>query len=370
LSLFQIDAGMEWGRGQRQSLLLSRELQKRGFSSRFVVQSGSPLHLKAKEENLPVSPLRMRREVDILAVTKLALLMKREKCRLVHFHDAHAVSVGSAAASLAGVPLRVLTRRVDFPLGNDTQSRRKYTNRIDRVIALSEGIKKVLVEGGIDRKIIQIIPFGIDFVPYGKPGSSDYLQKELGFSRDDYLVGIVAHLADHKGHKYLIKASSIIKEKDPRIKVIFVGDGALKMELTRQADADGVGDMVFFLGFREDIPQILSSLDQFVFSSHLEGMGSSLLDAMASRLPIVATRAEGIPDVITHEETGLLVPPKEPEKLAAAILRLVEDRDLAARLGEEGYRTVYRKYSAEARAGEVISLYERLARTKAVKLRV
>ncbi|MBU1185840.1 MAG: glycosyltransferase family 4 protein [Acidobacteria bacterium] len=368
MSLFQIDAGKEWRGGQRQSLLLCRELQKRGFSSCFVVQPGSPLHLKAQEENLPVFPLRMRSEADMLAVTKLSLLMKRKKCRLVHFHDAHAVSVGSAAASLAGVPLRVLTRRVDFPLRDNALSRRKYTRGIDRVIALSEGIKKVLVEGGIDPRIIQIIPSGIDFGPYGTPGSSDYLRKELGFSRNDYLVGIVAHLADHKGHKYLIKATSIIKEKAPRIKVIIVGDGPLKMELTRQVAANGVVDMVFFLGFREDIPQILSSLDQFVLSSHLEGMGSSLLDAMASRLPIVATRVGGIPDVITHEETGLLVPSKNPEKLAAAILRLMEDGDLSARLGEEGYRTVHRKYSAEAMAGKVISLYERLAKTKGVKL--
>jgi len=123
-----------------------------------------------------------------------------------------------------------------------------------------------------------------------------------------------------------------------------------------------------FLDFREDVPQILGSLDLFVLSSYLEGLGSSLLDAMACRLPIVATNVGGIPEVVTHGETGLLVPPRSPKALAGAILKLYENRELAVQLAEKGFAQVHKKFSAEAMAGKVVNLYERLARKKGIQL--
>ncbi len=368
MSLFHIDAGKEWRGGQRQSFYLARELKRKGYPLRFVVQPGTPLHQNSAEARLPVSPLKMGSEFDVFAIVRLARAMKREKCRLVHFHDAHSVTLGSVAASLAKVPIRVITRRVDFPLKNKYFSRRKYTQNVDAIIAISEGVKNVLVNGGISPDLIEVIPSGIDFTPFEDVISNDYLRNELSFASDDYLVGIVAHLADHKGHKYLIEATKILKEFSPKIKVIIVGEGPLRMELDKQSKESGVEDMVFFLGFRKDIPQILSSLDQFVLSSYLEGLGTSILDAMACRLPVVATRTGGIPEIVTHRKTGLLVPPRNPRALARAILKLYADRGLASHLGQTGYEVVHKKFSAESKADKVITLYKRLAKKKEIEL--
>jgi len=178
----------------------------------------------------------------------------------------------------------------------------------------------------------------------------------------------VAHLADHKGHRYLIQAMKALKEYTEKIKVIIVGGGPLRLELDKQARELQVKEFVYFLGFREDIPQILSSLDLFVLSSYLEGMGSSLLDAMAARLPVVATKTGGIPEVVIHRKTGLLVPPRNPSSLAKAILKLYKDRDLASRLGQKGYEVVHKKFSAEAMAKKIIDLYERIAERKSLNL--
>ncbi len=369
MSLFHIDAGKEWRGGQRQSLLLVKELKRLDYPVFFVVQPESPLHRKAAEAALPIFPLKIRSEFDILSVLRLAYRMRRERCLLAHFHDAHSVAVGSAAASLAKIPLRVISRRVDFPLKKNFFSRGKYFKNIDAVVAISEGVKKVLLDGGLPSGLVEVIPSGIDFAPYQDAISSNYLRREFGFAEDDYLVGMVAHLADHKGHKYLIRAAKILKEQTPKIKVIIVGEGPLRMELTKEAKDSQVEDLVFFLGFREDVPQILSSLDAFVLSSYLEGLGSSILDAMACRLPVVATRTGGIPEVVIHRETGLLVPPRNPSALAKAILKLFNDKDLASRLGEEGYRVVHQRFSAEAMANRMGALYERLASRKGVKLR-
>ncbi len=372
MSLFQIDAGKEWRGGQRQSLFLAKELKRRGLPFFFIVQPESPLHQKACEAELPVLPFKMRNEFDLPAILRLAWAMKRKKCLLVHFHDAHSAAVGSVAASLAKVPFRIITRRVDFPLKKNYFSRRKYMKNIDVIIAISEGVKKVLVEGGVNPVNIEVISSGIDFSSFEEGSSAliskDYLHREFSFAVDDYLVGIVAHLADHKGHQYLIQATKILKQQAPKIKTIIVGEGPLSMELDRQAKELDVEDIIFFLGFRKDIPKILSSLDLFVLSSHLEGMGSSILDAMASRLPVVATKVGGIPEVVINGETGVLVPPRNPSALARAILMLYSDKTLASRLGQKGYELVHRKFSAEAMADKVVRLYEKVGLRKWIKI--
>ena len=372
MSLFQIDAGKEWRGGQRQSLFLAKELKRRGLPFFFIVQPESPLHQKACEAELPVLPFKMRNEFDLPAILRLAWAMKRKKCLLVHFHDAHSAAVGSVAASLAKVPFRIITRRVDFPLKKNYFSRRKYMKNVDAIIAISEGVKKVLVEGGVNPVNVEVISSGIDFSSFEEDSlaltSKDYLHREFSFAVDDYLVGIVAHLADHKGHQYLIQATKILKQQAPKIKTIIVGEGPLSMELDRQAKELDVEDIIFFLGFRKDIPKILSSLDLFVLSSHLEGMGSSILDAMASRLPVVATKVGGIPEVVINGETGLLVPPRNPSALARAILMLYSDKTLASRLGQKGYELVHRKFSAEAMADKVVRLYEKVGLRKWIKI--
>jgi len=364
LSLFQIDAGKEWRGGQRQVLFLARALKAQGRSFRLVCQPGSPLHEKASAEKLPVLPIRMRNEFDLAAVLKLGMAMRKHRCRLAHFHDAHAVSVGKAAAALAKVPIRIVSRRVDFPI----KSRRKYVTNIDAVIAISDEVRRVLVKGGVPSKLIEVVPSGVDFAPFREAADDGFLRRELRFRPDDFLVGIVAQLEDHKGHRFLIDATRIIKKETPRIKLIVVGSGSLDMELTRQAHDLDVEDLVFFLGYRDDVPRILASLDLFVLSSHMEGLGSSIMDAMAAKLPVVATRAGGIPEVVVHKETGLLVPARSPAALADAILKLYHDRKLAASLGERGCKVVHEKFSAEAMAERIVEIYERIAGRKKVKL--
>ena len=137
-----------------------------------------------------------------------------------------------------------------------------------------------------------------------------------------------------------------------------MGAGSLLLELTKQAKDIQVEDMVFFLGFREDVPKILSSLDLFVLSSYLEGMGSSIMDAMAHKLPVVATNVGGIPEVVIDGKTGLLVPPRRPEALAEAILKLYHDPSLSSHFGQLGCEVVHQKFSAESMANKIIGIYE------------
>ena len=368
LSLFQLDAGKEWRGGQRQSFFLARELQQKGYPIQFVVQPDGPLCLKARASSLSVLPQKIRSELDIAAVINLAKAMRSKDCRLVHFHDAHSAAVGSVAAFLAKVPLKVITRRVDFPLSKNYLSRLKYTRNMDAIIAISQAIKKVLIAGGIDSRIIRVIPSGVDFSVFEESFSKNKLRQELSLGTEDYLAGIVAQLVDHKGHTYLIEAARILRDKAPKLKILIVGEGQLRSKLEKQVRENQIQDMIYFLGYREDVPQILASLDLFILSSNLEGMGSSILDAMGSRLPVVATAVGGIPEVVTHEETGLLVSPQNPEALAEAILRLYNEKDWASRLGQKGYDVAHQKFSAKKMAERTLYLYEEMARNKGIIL--
>jgi len=367
LSLFQIDTGREWRGGQRQVWLLTKELRKRDYPAILIAQPGSPLQAKSEAAGLRVLPVEVKNEAHFRAIWKIGRAMRRERCVLAHFHDGHAAGVGGRAARRADVPIRIISRRVEFPIKTNPVSRKKYAE-VDAVVAISESVRDVLIAGGVPADRIEVIPSGIDFTPFTEVAEKDFLRRELGFTPDDYLVGIVAHLEDSKGHKTLIDAARFLKARSSKIKIVIVGSGSLELELAEQARGLGVNDLVFFLGFREDIPRILASLNLFVLTSNAEGLGSSIMDAMASRLPVVATSVGGIPEIVADGVTGLLVPPRQPEGLAEAILNLYRDRTLARRLGERGFEVVHEKFSAESMASRIVDLYERIAKRKNVRL--
>lgn len=358
MSLFQVDAGQEWRGEERRSFFLARELNRNGYVFHFVVQPGSPLHQKAADEGLPVLPLKIPKQANALFILRLSLVMRRKKCCLVHFQDACSVAVGSAAASLAKIPIRVMTWREELPPKKNASV----------IIATSESVRNMLVKGGIDRNLIRTIPDGIDFAQYEDEASVDHLRQELSFSPDDFLVGIVVRLSDDKGRKYLGQVTRHLRESISNIKIIIMGEGSLKMEGDMQLKEIQGEDMFFYLGFHKDNPQIFNSLDAFIFASDNQDYSSMITDAMACRLPVIATREGSIPDVVDHRKTGLLVPSHRPKSLAKAIFNIYEDTELARQLGQNGYENVYQKFSAESMACKAIDLYEELAKKKGISL--
>jgi glycosyltransferase involved in cell wall biosynthesis len=347
------------------------ELKRKGLPSLLVVHPESPFHQKALEAELPVFPLDIRSEFDFRAMFKLAGMMRRKKCLLAHFHDTYSLAVGSKAASLAKVRHRMISVSVDSALKKKYFARRKYKKNIDAVIAVSEGEKGELIRGGMDNKKIHVIPSGIDFSSFEKDTfilSQDvYLRREFSFAGDDYLVGIVARLADDKDNKSLTQATRILKEHSTKIKIIVIGQGPLIMDSDKRLKDSSVEDIFFFLGFREDTPQILASLDVFVHSSCFEGMENSILNAMACQLPVVAAEGKGIPELVLHGDTGLVVPPGNPSALARAILKLYNNRHLASRLGRRGYEVIHQKFSCEAMARKIVDLYEKIGLSKWIR---
>jgi glycosyltransferase involved in cell wall biosynthesis len=368
LSLFQIDAGREWKGEQSRSFFIAKELARRGYPFQFVIQPDSSLQKKASEAGLPVLPVKISRKGNFLSILRLSRAMKREKCQLVHFHDDLSVAVGSAAASFAKVVLRVASGPADLSRKPKNLFRQKYSRDIDAIIASSEEAERDLVDGGLESLLIEVIPFGMDFSPYQDSAAKDYLGQELAFDPDDFLVGFVAPLSDQKMIKYLIQATRYLREHSSRIKVVILGGGPLSMDLEKEfSEAEGE-EMAFFLGYKDESPQIFNSLDVLVCAAGLESLNHGLVEAMICRLPVIFTRVGEIPEAVKHRKTGLIVSPRSPKILANAVVRLFEDRELAGHLAQKAYEYVFSKFSAEAMASRTVDMYESLARKRGVRL--
>lgn len=368
MSLFQIDTEEEAADGQKPAFYLAKELKRRGYSFQFVVRRGSSLHQKAVEAGLPVFPLKVRGHRNALSIFRLYLAMKRRWCRLVDVHDIRSMDLGFAAASLAKVPLRIISRRKEITLKGEDILHRKYIQLMDAIIVVSDEMKEKLVDGGVDPRLIQVIPHGIDFSPYTMETSKDYLRQEFSFGPDDFLAGMVVHPADEKRLKDLIGISKYLKEQTPQIKLIILGEGRMDFQQGRQLKDVGGEELFICMGFREHLPQIIHSLDVFVLSSDQKEVSPILLDAMACRLPAIAAKSEGINEVIADGKTGLVVPSGRPKSIAKAIIKMYEDQSMAHQMGQRGHEVVCRKFSIETMASRIIDLYEDLAQKKGIKL--
>ncbi len=358
--IVHIDCGKGWRGGQSQALYLTKGLKERGFDVYLICQTDSPLHHKAIEMGIEVYPLRMGFEFDPFSALKISKITREKKALILHFHDSHSATLGILSSFIHPVPIKISARKVDFSIKGNPFRKLKYDKLVSAVIAVSNGVKEVLIKDGIPESKIYTIYEGTDLKKFEIQGKKEDWKEKLGFRKDKFLAGIVAHLAHHKGHIYLIESAKILKERSADLEILIIGDGELKNFLISKTKELGVEDMVKFLGFRNDIPHLLKAIDLFVLSSYLEGLCTSLLDAMASRLPIVATRTGGIPEAVEDGVNGILVPPRNPSALADAIYHLYQKRDLLIKMGENGYERAKRIFSVEKMIENTISLYNKL----------
>jgi glycosyltransferase involved in cell wall biosynthesis len=184
------------------------------------------------------------------------------------------------------------------------------------------------------------------------------LHEELWLPHHAPVVGNVAALVPHKGQRHLVEAAALVVRQVPDARFVIAGEGELRAALERQIKDHHLEKHVMLLGFRPDVLSLHKAFDLFVMSSVTEGLGTSLLDAMACEKPVVATNAGGIPEVVLEGTTGLLVPPRDHAAMAAAIVRLLRDPALRDRMGAAGLRVVREKFSAERMVQDTLKVYQ------------
>ncbi|NIR50943.1 glycosyltransferase family 4 protein [candidate division KSB1 bacterium] len=236
---------------------------------------------------------------------------------------------------------------------------RIWLRKMDAVVAVSDEVRQQLSTHNQKTKV-DVIPNGIDVDRFNGLEKDFNLRRHLACSSSDLVIGAIGRLVPEKGHPFLIASAKAICEKYPHAKVLFVGDGPLRQQLERQVAELRLNSHVKFLGGRPDVPALLSVIDIFVLSSVSEGLPMVLLEAMAAAKPIVATAVGAIPKVISHHDSGLLVPPKDSQALTNAIEFFVKNQREAVRMASAARRMVLANYSSKHMAQKYLKHYEQL----------
>jgi glycosyltransferase involved in cell wall biosynthesis len=359
-----IDTARTWRGGQNQVLLTVNGLRSAGHRAALVAHPDGELRRRAAE-GLELIPLAPRGEVDLSAGWKFARLLKRLGPDIIHAHDPHGIAMASLALSIgsawsgAARPALVASRRVDFHLKGNSFSRWK-NRQVDCFIAASEAIRQMLVADGVppDRTITVHEGIDVEHVVAAPPVN---VHEAFWLPHHAPVVGNVAALVPHKGQRHLIEAAHLVVRDLPDARFIILGEGELRELLERQVREYHLEKHVLLPGFRTDVLGCIKGFDLFALSSVTEGLGTSLLDAMACARPIVATTAGGIPEVVEHGINGLLVAPRDHAAMAQAIVTLLRDEGLRRRMGEAGFKRVGDRFTVERMVAGTLAVYERVA---------
>jgi glycosyltransferase involved in cell wall biosynthesis len=316
-----LDTGRTWRGGQNQVLLLARGLAARGVAQTLFAPDG-PLLERARALGLATVRWRPRGEWDVASGWTLRGALRRARPDVVHAHSAHAHAVGVPAARAAGVPAVVVSRRVDFAVGGHALSRLKY-GWPDAYLCISRGVMAAMRRGGVPERKLLLVPSGVPRPVTGAP--ADDLFATLGIGPEQPVVGTVAALAPHKDHATLMQAARRVIDARPEVAFVWLGEGECRPALERQRRALQLERHVHMPGFRADALAFVPRFTVFALASWLEGLGTSLLDAQWLGVPVVATAVGGIPDVIDDGVTGRLVPPRDPDAMARALLEALGD---------------------------------------------
>lgn len=323
----------------------------------WCLEEGGQIADELHASNIAVRVLRIANYHNPINIIRLALLIRNAHAALVHTHGYFASTFGRLAAIIAGTSHMVShVHTTDFGLGPKHQWVERILSKFtDRIVCISEAVKKFVVNSEhIDPKRTCIIYNGVGEQNMGEAG-----RETLGFRPEDIIVATVASLTAHKGHRVLLDAMSQIAHLHKDLNLLLVGDGPLRPELEEYAAALGLSANVHFLGRRNDVMRLLREVDIFVLAStQREGFGLSIVEAMASSLPVIGTRIGGIPEVIEHNVNGFLVEPNDSNALANAVESLICDKELRTKMGRKGRV----RYEEHFRLDTMISRVEHLYR--------
>ncbi len=355
-----VDTARTWRGGQNQVLLTVNGLRALGQRAALVAHPGGALRQRA-QEGLELVELAPRTEMDIHAGWRLSRVIRKLRPDIVHAHDPHAIAMAAVALSfrpLEPPPPLVASRRVDFRMRGNSFSRWKH-RQVACYLCASEAIRSLLIADGISPSRAVTVHEGID-VEHVDAAPAANVHAEFWLPTHAPLVGNVAALVPHKGQRHLVDAAALVVREEPDVRFVIVGAGELEAALARQIREHQLEKHVLLAGFRPDVLSLHKGFDIFAMSSVTEGLGTSVLDAMACRKPVVATRAGGLPEMVIDGETGLLVPPRDHDAMARAIVRLVRDAALRQRMGDAGRARVCAHFTAERMVRATLGVYERV----------
>lgn len=356
LTVVHVETGRFLYGGAQQVGYLMKALK--GKTNNILVCPTGASIAEAAREYAQVIELPMSGDLDLAFIFRLRKVLCATGANLVHLHSRRGADIlGALAAKLAGVPC-VMSRRVDNrePSWVVPIKYRLY----DHVITISEGIREVLINCGVQPQSLTCVRSAVDFGVYQVAPDRSWFEAEFGLPSNARVFGMLAQLIERKGHRYVLEVAPALLERYPDLWILMFGQGPLMESLQAQLEAPEFQGRVRLAGFRKDLPRVLPNLYGIIHPADREGLGVSLIQAASAGLPLIGTRAGGIPEIVRESENGLLMDVGDTARLSACVEQLLQDIQLAEKLGARGREIAEQEFSIEAMADGNFAVYQQV----------
>jgi glycosyltransferase involved in cell wall biosynthesis len=357
MKVLHVDEQNTWRGGEQQASWLIQGLATAGHTVWLAGRPGAPFltnaHGGVDAERVEVS---LCGEFDFISARRLARAVREERIDIIHAHTSHAHAIACLTRYLAHRGHVVVSRRVAFAPKNHGLNRRKYSAP-DRFISVSHKVDETLAAFGVPASKRRVVHSAVDLERLEAPALP---RAELGVPEDAPLLVSAGALVGHKDHANLVGAFTRVRRTCPGAHLVIAGEGPLRRELEAQIAGEGLGSCIHLVGHRADAPRIIRAADIYVSSSWSEGLGTSILEALACATPVVATLAGGADEMVSHGVTGRLVPVRDSAMLAAAITETLHDMPQAKAMAQAGAADVRARFTAARMVAGNIAVYEEL----------
>lgn len=358
MKILHVETGRHFYGGAQQVVWLASGLGARDVQCQLVCPPDSDVNAVARGADIEVLNLACAGDLDLAFAWRLRQLLVRERPDIVHCHSRRGADfLGGQAAAMTGIPA-VVSRRVDNTERGSIASLRYRPFR--RVIAISQHIADLLLQGGLDEDRLTLIRSAVDAVNQPVVAEEAVLQQEFGIMPGNFAIAVAAQLIPRKGHRFLLQAIAELHQTNRNIRLVVFGTGKLGTELRATVARANLGGVVQFAGFRSDFDQLLPAFDLLVHPATSEGLGVAMLKAAAAEVPVVAFDAAGATEAVVHGETGFLVPLEDVRALHNAMAKLIEYPALCVQYGKAGRRRMLSEFSVEHMVEKHLQLYQAL----------
>ena len=353
-----VDLEQEWRGGQNQFFLLLKGMYQRGHAAELLTSKGSSLGHRASRAGICVH-YTSRRRLRLSAAAAIRSLIADGRFDVVHVNESHALTAVWLARAHRKLPL-LISRRVGFPLGQNYFSRARF-GAAARIIASSHWVAEQAEASGAPREKLTVIYEGVEIPALITADVRGAARARWKIGEHEQLLGCAGVLLEDKGQEWVIRALAQLRQEFPNCKLLLAGDGAYRPQLEKLTAELNLQDAVIFAGFVRDIEVCYQALDVFVFPALFEGLGTSLLAAMAHAIPAVTYFGCALGEIVENGTSGLQVEPRNPEALAGAIRKILGNAEFAANMARAGRQRILDVFSSEDMIDRTLRLYREVS---------
>lgn len=360
MKILHLSSEKSWRGGEQQIAYLIEAQVASGEEVVVACRKNSEFEKYCRKQQVKHYTFGFANSFDLSTASGIKKLQKQYKFDIIHIHSSRSHSIAILSTKIGLKANLILSRRVDFPSSGNILSNHKYNHsQIKKIICVSEKVKEIIGATIQDKSKLCVVYDGIDLERFEGNQNSHILHEEFELGDETKIIANISALADHKDYiTFVDTAAAFVRKSNTQVKFFIIGEGECRVEIENHIKSTNTGDLIFLTGFRNDIREIFKEIDVFLMTSKEEGLGSTVLDAFANEVPVVATAGGGIPEVVKHEKTGLLAPVKSPELLSDYIVRILSDEKLKTTLTRQAKEVLLKKFTKTVMAMETMKCYK------------